>query len=392
MKITFSKKINECPVSAIREINMLALETKNSISLGQGVPSVPTPKYICDKVIELLENEKKIGLYAPQPGMPVLRDSIAKWLGRIYPKSQLDKENILITVGGMEGLFSTFTALLNPEDEVLLFDPSYASHIEQVILAGGKPVYIPLSFDDGWSFDSKTIIKKITNKTRALVLCNPSNPTGKVFSKAEIESLIVLAKKYKFIIVADETYAFLTYGKKNTSLLEYPEIFDQLIVCTSFSKQFAMTGWRVGYVVSSPKVIQSIAKVHDAMVISAPTLSQYAALAALEDPENPAVTEVVIKLNEQRQLMMAELDTVPDLFDYVIPDGAYYMFVRFKKTKLSSRLFCLKLLKEAGVAMIPGSAFGPSCEGYIRLSFAAPSADIKEAFSRIRKWNKNIKK
>ncbi|MBP6884322.1 MAG: pyridoxal phosphate-dependent aminotransferase [Candidatus Pacebacteria bacterium] len=390
MKIKTSKKIELCPVSAIREMNILAHNTPNSVSLGQGVPSVPTPKYICDAVISLLQNEKKIGLYAPQPGMPALREGIATWLSGTYKKAKLVSENILVTVGGMEGLFATFTALLNPGDEVLLFDPNYASHIEQVILAGGKPVYIPLLFNDNWSFDPKTIVKKICKKTKALVTCNPSNPTGKVFTKAEIDSLVALAKKYKFVIIADETYAFLTYGKKNISLLEYPEIFDQLIVCTSFSKQFAMTGWRVGYVASSAKTIESIAKVHDAMVISAPTLSQYAALEALKDPENPAVLEVVSKLNEQRKLMMSELDTVPDLFEYIVPDGAYYMFVKFKKTKLTSRNFCLKLLKEAGVVAIPGRAFGPSGEGYVRLSFAAPGENIKEAFKRIRKWNQII--
>ncbi len=389
MKPIYSKKIEKCPVSAIKELNMRALAQEGSISLGQGVPSVPTPKYICDAVTELLSSEKKLGLYAPQPGIPNLRDGIARWLCDTYPKASLKRENILITVGGMEGLFATFTALLDEGDEVLLFDPNYASHIEQVILAGGVPVYIPMSFEDNWSFDPDDIIKRITSRTKILVICNPSNPTGKVFSKEEIDTLVALAKKYKFIVIADETYAFLTYGKKNTSLLEYPEIFDQLVVCTSFSKQFAMTGWRVGYVAASPETIEAIAKVHDAMVISAPTVSQYAALAALSDPENPAVIEIKTKLEEQRALMMAELDTVPELFAYTVPEGAYYLFVKFNKEKLSSRDFCLKLLDEAGVATIPGSAFGPSGEGFVRLSFAASSENIKEAFLRIRNWIKS---
>ncbi len=389
MKTIYSKKIETCPVSAIKELNMRALDKEGSISLGQGVPSVPTPKYICDAVTELLSSEKKLGLYAPQPGMPNLRDCIATWLCETYPKASLERENILITVGGMEGLFATFTALLNEGDEVLLFDPNYASHIEQVILAGGIPVYIPMSFEDNWSFNSDDIIKRITPRTKILVICNPSNPTGKVFSRDEIDTLVALAKKYKFIVIADETYAFLTYGKQNTSLLEYPEIFDQLVVCTSFSKQFAMTGWRVGYVAASPETIEAIAKVHDAMVISAPTVSQYAALAALSDPKNPSVLEIKTRLEEQRAIMMAELDTVPELFTYTVPEGAYYLFVKFNKDNLSSRDFCLKLLDEAGVATIPGSAFGPSGEGFVRLSFAASSENIKGAFVRIRNWIKD---
>lgn len=390
MKNILSKKIESCPVSAIKEINMRALKTKGSISLGQGVPSVPTPKYICDKVIALLENERSIGLYAPQPGITDLRNGIAAWLSGTYKNSRLTAENILVTVGGMEGLFATFTAILDQGDEVILFDPSYASHIEQVILAGGIPVYVPLSFKNDWSFDEKLLREKITSKTKALVLCNPSNPTGKVFSKREIDAIVAIAKECGFLIISDETYAFLTYGKKNTSLLEYPEIFDQLIVCTSFSKQFAMTGWRIGYVAAAPAMIDAIAKVHDAMVISAPTISQYAALAALSDPENPEVQTIKTKLEEQRNLMMQELDTVPDLFEYTTPDGAYYMFVKIKNSEFSSRNFCLKLLDEAGVATIPGSAFGPSGEGFVRLSFAAPSANIREAFKRIRTWSEKL--
>ena len=247
MKIKYSEKIKKCPVSAIKELNMRGLDNKGSISLGQGVPSEPTPAYIRERVAQYLKNEETIGRYAPQPGLTKLRVAIAEWQNSLYRKVKLKKENVLVTVGGMEGLFATCTAFLNPGDEVLLFDPSYASHIEQVILAGGTPVYVPLSFENNWSFDVDELKKKISKKTKALVLCNPSNPTGKVFSREEVTALVTLAKKYKFVIIADETYAFLTYNKKNTSILEFPEIFDQLIVCTSFSKQFAMTGWRIGY-------------------------------------------------------------------------------------------------------------------------------------------------
>lgn len=387
---TFAKRVRDIQVSAIKRMPLVARNVPGAISLGQGIPSIPTPLYIRRKVIELLSSQPAIGKYSLQPGLPELKTVIADRLSARIDAPVNPDEQIFISAGAMEALFAALVSIVETGDEVLLFDPSYASHIEQVLFSGGVPVFVPLAGERGWALDIEQVRSKITPKTKAIVICNPVNPTGKVFSRAELQSLASLAREFGLVVIADETYDFLVYGDlRFTSLLDFPEIREQTIACYSFSKQFAMTGWRVGYMYAPQAVIEQALKVHDAAVICAPTISQYAAYAALtERSDEPEDLRTI--LDRRRNLACDRLDRLKDLFSYVRPDGAYYLFVRYLKTDLDSEQFAMKVLEEAKVITIPGRAFGPHGEGHIRLSYGGTEEEITLAFDRLEQWNKTL--
>jgi aminotransferase len=288
-------------------------------------------------------------------------------------------------VGAMEGLTAGMLTVVDHGDEVILPSPNYASHIEQALLAEGVPVFVPLIESD-WQLDVEAIRRAITPRTRAIVLCNPHNPTGAHFREADLRAVAALACEHDFFVIADETYDFLVYdGRPHFSLAGLPELKDRLIATFSFSKKYAMTGWRVGYVYASEPVLDHIMKVHDAVAICAPTLSQHAALAALTGPQD-CVDVVRETLRQRRDLTCSRLDRLSEHFSYVIPQGAYYLMARFLTPNIDSMTYALRLLNEARVITIPGSAFGPTGEGHIRLSFGGSEDDIHEAFDRIEAW------
>jgi aminotransferase len=370
-----SKRTASIQVSAIKQLPVIASQLPNTISLGQGIPDVPTPGYIRDGVIELLRTTVDVNKYSLQPGLPALRQTLAERLQRSV-------DEICITAGAMEGLLSTLFSVIDPGDEAIVFDPGYASHIEQIKLADGVPVFVP---------NCAALAAAITNKTKVIIVCQPGNPTGAVLSAADLKLISDLAIQHNLVIISDETYDFLVYDNvPYSSLLTIPEIQDRLVVTKSFSKQYAMTGWRVGYVVAPIAIIQEIFKVHDANVICAPAISQYAALIALTGQPYPDDVDIKQVLTERRAVICAELDLLPDLFSYEKPQGAYYILAKYLKTNLSSWDFCLKLLYETGVITIPGSAFGPSGEGHIRFAFGGKPSDIQQAFERIKQWNKTL--
>lgn len=370
-----SLRTQRIQVSAIKQLPVIASTMTDTISLGQGIPAVPTPGYIRDGVIELLNKQPEIGQYSLQPGLPMLRAELAKRLQR-------DVEEICITAGAMEGLMATLFSIVDPGDEVIVFDPGYASHIEQIKLADGVPVFIP---------NVAALASAITKKTKAIVLCQPANPTGKILSATEMQTIVRLVIANQIYLISDETYDFLVYDNlPYQSFLSVPDLSDRLIVTKSFSKQYAMTGWRVGYVVAPVEIIQEIFKVHDATVICAPTISQYAALIALTGTPYPNDPDIKQLLMERREVICAELDQLPDLFSYQKPQGAYYILAKYLKTNLSSWDFVLKLLRDTGVIAIPGSAFGPSGEGHVRFSFGGTPNDIRAAFTRIKQWNQTL--
>lgn len=364
-----SLRTQRMQVSAIKQLPIIASRMTDTISLGQGIPDIPTPGYIRDGIIELLRTNENIGKYSLQPGLPELKQVLGKQLG-VNPDTEL-----FITAGAMEALAITLLSLVNPGDEVIVFDPGYASHIEQIKLADGVPVFT----------------QTVTARTKAILFCQPANPTGHILSDEELKTIIDLARKNDLYIISDETYNFLVYDNKSCrSLLEFPEIRQRVIVIKSFSKQYAMTGWRVGYLIAPPDIIEEALKVHDAMVICAPTISQYAALIALTGKPYPDDPDIKQLLAERRDIICRELDQLPDLFRYQKPDGAYYILARYLKTNLSSWKFCLKLLHDTGVVTIPGSAFGPQGEHHIRFSFGGTPKDIQRAFERIKQWNTTL--
>jgi len=380
-----SRRVRRITISAIKEMPLLASKLEGCLSLGQGIPSFATPLHIREAARRVLRDDPEAGKYSLGPGLPELRAAVARELGRTRRIEVDPDREVCITVGGMEGLLAGILTLIDRDDEVILPSPNYASHIEQVILAGGRPVFVPLD-EDGWRLDPEGIRAAVTPRTRAIILCSPQNPTGAVFAEAELRSLAELALERDLFIITDETYDFLVYdGRPYFSLTSLPELKDHLFAAFSFSKKYAMTGWRVGYVYTSAGVLDHLLKVHDAGAICAPTLSQHAALAALEGPQD-CVAEFLSILQSRRDLICRRLDRLDKFFSYVRPAGAYYIMPRWLPPGLDSMTLALRLLYEARVITIPGLAFGPTGENHLRLCFGGKEEEINEAFDRIEDW------
>ena len=393
-------RVKQITTSAIKQMPLLARAVPNAVSLGQGIPSIPTPDFIIEAVVSELRENPAIGKYSLQPGLVQLREAISIDLANRKNMVAPDPEKeIFVSCGGMEALAAALSSIIDVGDEVLLCSPGYSSHIEQVLFAQGIPRFVSLDEANGWSLDPDKIKASITSKTKAIVLSSPANPTGSIFPFETLRDLAEVAAKAGIWIVTDETYDFLTFdGNKNFSLTEFPEIKERLILCGSFSKRFCMTGWRVGFLCGPARVVDQILKVHDAFVICAPTVSQYAALAALnasknaDSPGTKFVNDLRQTLQRRRDLICNLLNELPDLFSSQKPQGAYYAFPKFELNGVSSIELAKKLLYQAEVITIPGSAFGPDGEGHIRLSFAGEEANIEEAFRRISSWWKRGQK
>jgi aminotransferase len=380
-----SRRASQITISAIKEMPILGARVGGCVSLGQGIPSFPTPRHIVDSVCDFLRSEPDAGKYSLGPGSAPLRRAVAEDLGARWGLAVDPEREICITVGAMEGLLAGILTVVDRGDEVILPSPNYASHIEQVLLAEGVPVFVPLTPDD-WRLDLDGVKRAITPRTKAIVVCSPHNPTGTVFSEAELRGLAELAVANDLFLIADEAYEFLLYdGLEHFSLTSVPELKDQLIAAFSFSKKYAMTGWRVGYVYASEGVLDHLQKIHDAATICAPTVSQAAALAALEGPQD-CVGEIRNTLQDRRDLTCDRLRELAGDFRFVKPKGSYYLMAEALLPGLDSMTLALRLLNEAKVITIPGVAFGPTGENHIRISFGGTEEDINEAFDRIGSW------
>jgi len=388
-----AKRVAQISVSAIKQMPVLASRVEGCISLGQGIPSFPTPSFITEKVIEALKHEDRIGKYSLQPGMPALKQAVARRLGQTRGITVNAETDLFISCGAMEALAAGLATVVERGDEVLLPSPNYSSHIEQILFAEGIPVFVPLIEEQGWKLDVRGFEKAVTKKTKAMVLCHPMNPTGAVFSQEELTALAEIAVEHNLFVIADEAYDFLVYdGLPRFSLLSIPELKHHLMACHSFSKAYCMTGWRIGYMVAPPRLVDQVLKVHDAFAICAPTVSQVAALAALEatngkDGEGDTfIQHLVETLDSRRRVTCERLDRLAHLFAYQKPRGAYYVFPRILPDGIGSVDLALKLLYEAKVITVPGNGFGPTGEGHLRLSFGAKEEEIQQAFDRIESW------
>ena len=363
---------------------LLAADIGGCVSLGQGVPSFATPPHIVAAVVKTLLDNPASGKYSLQTGMPALRSRIAGYM-RQEKNVALDPESeICVTVGGMEALLATVMTVVDEGDEVILPSPGYASYIEQIHLAGGTPVFVPLS--DTWGLNLTAIKAAIGVKTRAIMLCNPGNPTGTVFTDAQIIALCELAVAHNFVLILDEAYDYMVYdGVMPVNPLSIDAYRDNVIVIASLSKKYALTGWRIGWVAAARQWMEQIMKVHDATAICAPTPSQFAALAAL-DGDQHCVASMREELIKRRALCCARLDQLKEYFSYVPPKGAFYVMAKYLFTAASSQEVAARLLQEAKVITIPGGAFGEGGEGHLRLSFGGETAEINAAFDRIEGW------
>jgi aminotransferase len=388
-----AKRVAGITVSAIKQMPVLAAKVPDTVSLGQGIPSFGTPSFITEAVIQALREDERIGKYSLQPGLPDLKNEISRFLTRSKGVTVDPDQELFISCGAMEALAGTICTVVERGDEVLIPSPNYASHIEQILFAEGRPVFVPLIEEEGWRLDIEGFRKAVTPRTKAILICNPMNPTGSAFGDAEIRAVAELAIENDLLVIADEAYDFLVYAPQNhTSFLTIPEIRDRLIAAFSFSKMYCLTGWRVGYLVAPSSLINQILKVHDAFAICAPTISQYAALAALRatngaDGEGDRfIRTLVAALDKRRLLTCQRLDRLSGLFSYQKPQGAYYVFPRIVPAQNDSITLALRLLHEAQVISIPGSAFGPTGEAHLRFSFGGTEDEINLAFDRIEQW------
>lgn len=389
-------------LSPIKQMELLASQIPDVVSLAQGIPSFDTPLVIKKAVMKAL-NRGVAAKYSLTYGLPELREAIEQKLADEKMYYDFEKE-IIATVGSIEGITASLISIINEKkNEIILFSPSYASYPEAVKVAGGKPVFSSLIEKDGWKIDLADLAKKINAKTAAILFCNPNNPTGTVFPKEDLFKLAEIAWKKKIFIICDEVYKDFIYNETridmdmNTdkrgyeffSLAQIPDLRKMVIRVFSMSKIYAMTGWRIGFVHSDEENISEIVKVHDALVTCAPTVSQYAAIAALDFADKEA-SEFCRQYQERRDLICGYLDELPEIFSYQKPNSSYFVFPKIiknnKQGKVNSWNFATDLLNKAKVAIVPGIAFGPSGEGHIRLSFGRDKKDIHEAMKRIKNY------
>jgi len=369
-------------VSAIKKLQLMANEDNGIISLAQGIPSFPTPTHIRSAAIDAIK-KGVVDKYTSGYGIDALRQAIVKKVKRDN-NIAASVQQVMVTHGAIEAMMATFIALLNPTDEIIVLSPDYASHVTQTQIArhGGKPIFVPLvETENGWMLDSEKVEAAVTQRTKAILICNPCNPTGKVYTYEELKQLAEVAKRYNLFIISDEMYEYFTYDKKqHISIGSFPEVADRVISIFGVSKSYAMTGWRIGYIVTSKQLISQIFKVHDSLVTCPTAVSQYAALAALEGDQT-IVASYKKAFEKRRKIVLEELAKT-DRISVVVPEGAYYAFVKIKEA-VDDYDLALRLIREAKVAVVPGSAFGLGGENHLRISFGGDEKLLREGLQRL---------
>lgn len=381
----FSARATDVPNSGIGIMMRYASKYPDTVSLGQGTPLFPTPQFIYDYVYEYAKKEPATGMYSDtKVEIEVnLKKLIVKQMNEDYGISA-ELSQIYLTVGGIGALFSAIMALLEKGDEVIYFDPSYPLHLSQLHIAEATPVFVPYQEENAWGIDLTKLQRSITPKTRVILLTNPNNPTGTVLSEDEVKKLSEIIINRNLMLILDEAYFFLTYGKPIFSPLRIPEMRSRTILCRSFSKEFAMTGWRIGYAYAAEELITKINSIHTYFSVAPPTPSIIAATAALSDARGEAAMEdFKKKFTESRTAICERLSRLPKLFSYQPPDGAYYAFPKYKGFDMSAMDFAKLLIDEARVITVPGGGMGPRGAGHIRMSFAAEASIIHAAFDRL---------
>ena len=376
-----SERLKQISPSGIRKFFDLLASMEGIISLGVGEPDYSTPWHICEPAVQSLE--KGYTMYTSNLGIPELRQELARYLKDKYNLSYDPEGELLITVGVSEGMDLSMRAILNPGDEVIMSDPCYVAYEPCALLAGGTVIKVPTYQQNGFEISAAEIEARITDRTKAIFIGYPANPTGAVMPRDKLRSIAEVARRHQLIVISDEIYARLIYGVEHTCFASLPEMKESTILLGGFSKAYAMTGWRIGYAASSRELIAAMTKIHQYTMMCVPTMSQVAAIAALKEGE-PSVLEMVADYNQRRQLIVKGLNEIGlPCFE---PKGAFYAFPSVKSTGLSSEEFAEKLLLEEKVAVVPGSAFGQCGEGYVRCCYATSPSDIEEALTRMKRF------
>lgn len=375
--------VKDIPPSGIRKFFDLANQMEGVISLGVGEPDFATPWTIREAAIYSIEKGKTF--YTANQGLLELRKEICKYQKRRF-NLDYKSEQCIVTVGGSEGIDLAFRTIINPGDEVILLQPSYVAYTPGVALAGGVVRNITLTEENEFKLTPELLKEAINEKTKAILLNYPSNPTGGFMTKEDYEKLVPIFKESGIMIITDEIYAELSYEHKFCSIASFDEIKDQVILVSGFSKAYAMTGWRLGYVLANEYLVKMMKKIHQYVIMSAPTCAQYGAIEAMRHCDE--------EIEKMRQAYLARRNFLVKTFNEMglktfTPQGAFYVFPCIKSTGLTSEQFCEELLNDQLVACVPGSAFGEAGEGYIRVSYAYSLEELKAATKKIRKFLEN---
>lgn len=378
MREKLSHKVLNLKSSGIRTFFDMASEVSDVISLGVGEPDFDTPWHIREAGIQALQSGRTF--YTSNAGLHDLRAAISKYTQQKTGHFYNPENQIIVTVGGSEAIDLALRALLNTGDEVIYLEPGFVSYYPCIKLADGVPIPIRLTEENRFRLKPEQLEEVITPKSKVLILSYPNNPTGAVMEKEDLKAILPIILKHDLIVISDEIYGELTYGTKHCSIAELPGMDERTVIINGFSKSFAMTGWRLGYALGNKEIVEQMVKIHQFAIMCAPTISQYAAIEALEqgDEDIKAMRE---SYDQRRKFLYHELKRLGlPCFE---PQGAFYMFPNIQEFNLSSNDFALKLLQEEKVAVVPGDSFGDCGEGFVRISYAASLQNLKEATNRI---------
>ncbi|MFU0825559.1 aminotransferase class I/II-fold pyridoxal phosphate-dependent enzyme [Clostridium sp.] len=379
-------QVKNMPPSGIRKYFDMINEMSDVISLGVGEPDFVTPWNIREAGIYSLE--KGHTHYSSNAGLIELREELSTYLSRKYDLKYDPNTQIIVTVGGSEGIDIALRALVGPGDEVIIPEPSFVAYKGCTTFTGATPVVINLRAEDDFKLTPELLEKAITPKTKVVIIPFPNNPTGAIMTREELKPIVDVLKDKDLIVISDEIYAELTYEGKHVSIASFPEMRDKTIVINGFSKAYAMTGWRMGYVCGHPVLIDAMKKIHQYAIMCSPTTGQYAAIEALRNSDKD-VEKMVREYNRRRRVMVDGFRKIGlECFE---PKGAFYLFPCIKSTGLTSDEFCERLLMEEKVLAVPGNAFGDCGEGFIRTCYASSMDNILEALKRIERFLNKIR-
>ena len=386
MRNPIADKVIDIKPSGIRKFFDIVQETEGAISLGVGEPDFDTPWHIRDEGIYSLEKGKTF--YTSNAGLKELREEICNYQERRNKIKYDPLKEVLITVGGSEAIDMGLRAVINPGDEVLIPQPSYVSYEPCAILAGAKPVIIDLKAENEFRLTAKEIEDACTDKTKVLILPFPNNPTGAIMERKDLEAIAKVIIEKDLLVMSDEIYAELTYKGEHVSIASLPGMQERTILINGFSKAYAMTGWRLGYACGPADIIAQMTKIHQFAIMCAPTTSQYAAIEALKNGDND-VAEMRTAYNQRRRFLMNAFKEMGlECFE---PFGAFYVFPCIKEFGMTSEEFATRFLEEEKVAAVPGTAFGNSGEGFLRISYAYSIDNLREAIGRLDRFVKKLR-
>lgn len=376
-----SEKVKALKPSGIRKFFDIVKEIPGAISLGVGEPDFETPYHIREAGIQALQAGKTF--YTSNSGLMELRKAVSGFTKRRTGLTYDPASEIMLTVGGSEAIDVALRTIINPGDEVIYIQPSYVSYLPCILLADGVPVPIELKAENRFRLTREELEAAITPKTKALILSFPNNPTGAIMEKEDLEAIVDVIKEHHILVISDEIYSELTYGKEHVSIASLPGMKEYSIVINGFSKGFAMTGWRLGYALGNKEILKQMIKIHQYAIMCAPTVSQYAAIEAMYNGDQDVIY-MRESYNQRRRFLYHELQRLG--LPCFLPEGAFYMFPDIREFGMTSEDFALDLLKEEKVAVVPGSAFGDCGEGFIRISYAYSIEELKEALLRIERY------